>query len=232
LSGPGGAAGQNGSPFGGLSSPGTPGGGQGGGGGLGGGSAGVGGGGGRGGGLGGPEAGGLGGPAADGLGGGGAGGGRALMPGVRILADVPNNSIVVYANADSYRVIERALNQIDRPQAQVALDVTIAEVTLNNNLNYGVQFFLGSLNTLNSFSNGVQAINSSGTSPPSETLPGFNFMIGSKLTPHVEHWHYFEFPAARSRQRQCQSRDRSRDQCVHELPSRKSYTDFYRPTRT
>jgi general secretion pathway protein D len=80
------------------------------------------------------------------------------MPGVRILADVPNNSIVVYANADSYRVIERALNQIDRPQAQVALDVTIAEVTLNN---------------------------SSGTSPPSETLPGFNFMIGSKLTPHV-----------------------------------------------
>ena len=107
------------------------------------------------------------------------------MPGVRILADVPNNSVVVYANADSYRVIERALNQIDRPQAQVALDVTIAEVTLNNNLNYGVQFFLGSLNTLNSFSNGVQAINSSGTSPPSETLPGFNFMIGSKLTPHV-----------------------------------------------
>src|SRR5208283_4399818 len=46
-------------------------------------------------------------------------------------------------------------------------------------------FFLGSLNTLNSFSNGVQAINSTGTSPPSENLPGFNFMIGSKLTPHV-----------------------------------------------
>ena len=38
--------------------------------------------------------------------------------------------------------------------------MTIAEVTLNNNLNYGVQFFLGSLNTLHSFSNGVQAINS------------------------------------------------------------------------
>jgi general secretion pathway protein D len=127
----------------------------------------------------------LGGPAADGLGGGGAGGGRALMPGVWILADVPNNSIVVYANADSYRVIERALNHLDRPMAQVAVDVTIAEVTLNNNLNYGVQFFLGSLNTTNSFSNGVQAINSSGTSPPSENLPGFNFMIGSKLTPHV-----------------------------------------------
>jgi len=107
------------------------------------------------------------------------------MPGVRILPDLPNNSVVIYANAEQYRIIEKALNQLDRPQAQVAVEMTIAEVTLNTTLQYGVQFFLGSLNTLNSFSNGVQAINSSGTSPPSETLPGFNFMIGSKLTPHV-----------------------------------------------
>jgi type II secretory pathway component GspD/PulD (secretin) len=74
---------------------------------------------------------------------GGGGGGRTLMPGVRILADVPNNSVVVYANAEAYRVIERALNQLDRPIAQVAVDVTIAEVDLNNDLQYGVQFFLG-----------------------------------------------------------------------------------------
>ena len=37
-------------------------------------------------------------------------------------------------------------SQIDRPQLQVAIDATIAEVTLNNNLNYGVQFFLTSHN--------------------------------------------------------------------------------------
>ena len=34
------------------------------------------------------------------------------------------------------------LQQIDRPKAQVAIDVTIAEVTLNDQLNYGVQFYL------------------------------------------------------------------------------------------
>jgi general secretion pathway protein D len=64
--------------------------------------------------------------------------------------------------------------------------VTVAEVGLNNNLNYGVQFFLGSLNTLHSFSNGVQAINpfTPGTTGVGEQ-PGFNFLIGSKLTPHV-----------------------------------------------
>ena len=44
-------------------------------------------------------------------------------------------------------IIERALDQLDRPQLQVAVDVTIAEVTLNDSLSYGVQFFLGSLDT-------------------------------------------------------------------------------------
>jgi general secretion pathway protein D len=116
--------------------------------------------------------------------GGGAGRERPLLPGVRILPDVTNNSVVIYANAETYRIIEKALDQLDRPQAQVAVDVTIAEVTLNNNLNYGVQFFLGSLNVAGN-QVGVQAINTpAGTAPPG-TNPGFNLMLGNKLTPHV-----------------------------------------------
>jgi general secretion pathway protein D len=117
--------------------------------------------------------------------GGGAGKERALLPGVRILPDVTNNSIVIYANAENYRIIEKALNQLDRPQLQVAVDVTVAEVELNNTLNYGVQFFLGSLNTLHSFSNGVEAINTPGGTAATTANGGFNFIIGSKLTPHV-----------------------------------------------
>jgi len=118
--------------------------------------------------------------------GGGPAGGRALLPGVRILPDVANNSIVVYANAENYRIIERALNQLDRPQAQVAVDVTIAEVELNNNLQYGVQFFLGSL----THQFGVQTINSAAVTAPAVNTPpglnqGFNFIIGSHATPHV-----------------------------------------------
>ena len=64
---------------------------------------------------------------------------------------------MVYANAETYRIIEKALNQLDRPQEQVAIDVTVAEVDLNNNLNYGVQFFLGNLNIPSIHSVGVQA---------------------------------------------------------------------------
>jgi general secretion pathway protein D len=105
------------------------------------------------------------------------------------MADVPNNSVVIYANAEQYKIIERALNQLDRPRRQVAVELTLAEVTLTDQLSYGVQFFVGSLNTLNSFSNGVQSVNTlpipAGTASGIGQQPGFNLMVGSKLTPHV-----------------------------------------------
>jgi general secretion pathway protein D len=108
------------------------------------------------------------------VGGGGAGG--APLPNVRITADVANNSILVYSNEEDYRLVERALTQLDRPKLQVAIDVTIAEVTLNDLLDYGVQFFLdkGAL------------INVSQTSLPiTPTLPGFNVVLGNALSPRV-----------------------------------------------
>ena len=66
-----------------------------------------------------------------------------MLPNVRITADV-NNTLLIYANQENYRVIEQTLRQIDRPQLQIAIEATIAEVTLNDKLNYGVQFFLKS----------------------------------------------------------------------------------------
>ena len=100
---------------------------------------------------------------------------------MRITADVANNSVLVYANEDEYRIIERALNQIDRPKLQVAIDVTIAEVTLNHDLSYGVQFFLTNNN------HGSVSF-TTGTTLPIITpnLPGFNFIAGGLGTnPHV-----------------------------------------------
>src|SRR6185295_1370300 len=70
--------------------------------------------------------------------------GSAILPNVRITADAVNNTLLIYANQESYRLIEQTLRQIDRPQLQVSIDATIAEITLNDNLSYGVQFFLKS----------------------------------------------------------------------------------------
>jgi general secretion pathway protein D len=111
------------------------------------------------------------------LGAGGAGGaGGAPLPNVRITADVANNSILVYANEEDYRVIERTLTQLDRPKLQVAIDVTIAEVTLNDQLDFGVQFFLDKGALMNV---------SQSSLPIAPTLPGFNVVLGNALSPRV-----------------------------------------------
>jgi general secretion pathway protein D len=127
--------------------------------------------------------------------------GNALLQNVRITADVTNNAILVYANAESQRVVEQTIRQIDRPQRQIAIESTIAEVTLNNQLNYGVQFFLAS--NKGSISNVIPGVTTSAGSattaiePASNAvnaaagallgraLPGFNFLIGSENSPRV-----------------------------------------------
>ena len=126
-----------------------------------------------------------------GLGQGAAGGGPQLLPNVRITADTVNNSVLIYAKADEYKIIERTLNQLDRPRMQVAIEVTIAEVTLNEQLNYGVQFFLhnGALsNTLTgqipSVANNVLANTNTGSVGPGLS-GGLNVVIGNALSPRV-----------------------------------------------
>jgi general secretion pathway protein D len=130
-------------------------------------------------------------------GGGGRSGGPGLLPNVRITADVTNNAVLVYASADSQRVVEQTIRQIDRPQRQIAIEATIAEVTLNDQLNYGVQFFLASQkgsisNTISGVSPGTtavepasNAVNAAAGALLGRVLPGFNFLIGSENSPRV-----------------------------------------------
>jgi general secretion pathway protein D len=115
---------------------------------------------------------------------GGAPGAGAVLSGVRITADVVNNALLIYSNQENYRVIERAINQLDRPQLQVAIDLTIAEVTLNDNLNYGVQFFLTSANVGAPTGSG-QAINTAVTQPLAQVFPGANLLIGKLANPQL-----------------------------------------------
>jgi len=126
-------------------------------------------------------AGGLGGGGAFGGGGGGQG---AILPGVRITADAVNNTLLIYANQESYRLIEQTLRQVDRPQLQVGIDATIAEITLNENLNYGVQAYLSSANVKAGEDKG-SALITAGAATLARTLPGFNFLLGPELQPNL-----------------------------------------------
>ena len=110
--------------------------------------------------------------------------GPGVLPGVRITADVTNNSVLVYATQEGHRIVQQTLRQIDRPQLQVAIDATIAEVSLNDQLSYGVQFYL------NSYEAGLKPdkgsiINSLGGAVLGQTLPGFNFLVGSAAAPNL-----------------------------------------------
>jgi general secretion pathway protein D len=125
--------------------------------------------------------------------------GGAILPNVRITADVTNNAVLVYADQESQRIVEQTIRQIDRPQRQIAIEATIAEVTLNDALNYGVQFFLASqkgsiVNTVatapgSPISPGIDpasnAVNAAAGALIGRALPGFNFLIGAENSPRV-----------------------------------------------
>lgn len=130
---------------------------------------------------------------------------RGVLPNVRISADVPNNAVVVYSNEEDYRIIDRALNQIDRPRLQVAIEATVAEVELTDELQFGVQYFLqshdvglghnkGSVglsnapvqpSSSNTASSAATAAASLATSLLSRVVPGFNLLFGPEANPRV-----------------------------------------------
>ncbi len=64
--------------------------------------------------------------------------------GVRIEADEAHNALLISANAKDYELIRDVLAGIDVPPLQVLIEVTVAEVMLNDNLNYGVEYFINS----------------------------------------------------------------------------------------
>ena len=61
---------------------------------------------------------------------------------VKIIADVDNNAILVLTRQEDYRPIEAAIRRLDMPPRQVLIEATIAEVSLNDTLDYGVRWFL------------------------------------------------------------------------------------------
>jgi general secretion pathway protein D len=127
------------------------------------------------------------------------GNGQPLMQNVRITPDTVNNTLLIYADQENYRIIESTLEQVDQPPLQVAIDATIAEVTLTNELSYGVQAFLTSRN-LGLPANNGSILNTQSSTAPTTTpataaasavtsafinraFPGFNFLIGSEAQP-------------------------------------------------
>jgi general secretion pathway protein D len=92
--------------------------------------------------------------------------GAAAENRIRIIANRTNNALLIYATPSEYSVIEGMLRKIDIIPLQVLIEATIAEVDLNDALQYGTQFFLKT---------GHVAETLGAPSPPFQNLGSLNF---------------------------------------------------------
>ena len=60
---------------------------------------------------------------------------------IRIIADEKKNALVILATSAEYQMIEATLKRLDITPLQVMIEVTIADVTLTDDLKYGLQWF-------------------------------------------------------------------------------------------
>jgi general secretion pathway protein D len=60
--------------------------------------------------------------------------------GARIIADELNNAVLVYSLSGEYAKIEATLKRLDREPTQVLIEASIIEVTLGDDLRYGLQW--------------------------------------------------------------------------------------------
>lgn len=93
---------------------------------------------------------------------------------VKVVADEDNNALLIYATSKEYRKIEKALKKLDVSPAQIMIEASIIEVTLNDTLSYGLEWsFKGGLGG-GDVGNGAF----SGTkNAPSVQRPGFSYSL-------------------------------------------------------
>lgn len=86
----------------------------------------------------------------------------------RVVADSEKNSLLISTTAREYQRIERILQQLDVMPTQVFLEAIIAEVTLNDQLKYGLNWY---------FEQGANGFALSDTSSaiPAASFPGFSW---------------------------------------------------------
>ena len=95
-----------------------------------------------------------------------------------IIPEPQNNALLIYGTGQEIQTIEAMLRKIDILPLQVRIDAVIAEVTLNDNLQYGTQFFFkaGGINGILNFAS-QQNLQSPNQAQLNLNFPGF--FIGS-----------------------------------------------------
>ncbi len=97
---------------------------------------------------------------------------------IKIIADDTRNALVILATQKDYKMVAAAIQKLDVVPLQVLIEATILEVTLNDNLNYGVEWF---------FKNGLGGSHEGqgqldlGAAGIAALAPGFSYTIVNSL---------------------------------------------------
>ena len=122
----------------------------------------------------------------------GAASGSGIVRNLQVVADKDNNTLLIIATAAEYSVIESALRKLDVPQRQVVMEVTIAEVTLTDDIQFGVDWLFkggapsgqGSGGNLNGLLQGAgNPSNPGSTNPVVALAQGFTYILNNSNFP-------------------------------------------------
>ena len=102
--------------------------------------------------------------------------GIALGPKVKVVADEFNTALLVYAPRSEYRKIEAALRRLDISPTQVLIEASILEVTLADELQYGLQwYFHGGIG--GSRFDGEGRLSNVSSGAIAQNFPGFSYTV-------------------------------------------------------
>ena len=90
--------------------------------------------------------------------------------GARVVADDANNSLLIFATRDEFERILGVLEEIDSIANQVLLEAVIAEVSLSDDLRFGVRAVIGDAQNNGTFSDLA-------TGAVSQAFPGFSYFL-------------------------------------------------------
>lgn len=103
----------------------------------------------------------------------------AVSQSTRLMADEINNAVLVYGTRAEFQKIESALKRLDVPPTQVLIEASIIEVTLSDDLKYGLQWMFSDSARSGLTGTGILANSSGGLS--GTVTQGFSYTLRNSL---------------------------------------------------
>ena len=103
----------------------------------------------------------------------------SLNGGLRVIADEINNAVLVYGTRGEFEKIEITLRRLDVPPTQVLIEASIIEVTLTDDLKYGLQWIF--TDKVRGGLTGTGVLSSAAGSVFGATPAGFSYTLRNTL---------------------------------------------------